>query len=103
MIEDEFHIIDVQKYKLSPNDFDSKMNNLHDKSLSISHVNIRSSSKNISELQLLYDHSLKFNLILLSYLRLCYLRLEKVNVGRKNVVIIGDFNIDVSHTVNRIR
>jgi len=27
--------------------------------------------------------------------------LEKVNVGRTNVVLIGDFNIDVSHTVNR--
>ena len=55
MIEDEFHIFDVQKYKLCPNDFYSKMNILHDKSLRISHVNIRSLSKNIGELQLLFD------------------------------------------------
>jgi len=65
------------------------MNNLHDKSLSISHVNIRSLSKNISELQLLYDHSLKFkfDIIALS---------EVWNVRNVNTLPLRDYTLEVN-------
>ena len=60
MVENEINTIELQEYKLCPSCFDNKLNNLNDNSLSITHINIRSLNKNISELQLLYDHSLKF-------------------------------------------
>ena len=185
MIENEINTFEVQDYKLCPSDFDNKLNNLNDNSLSITHVNIRSLNKNISELQLLYDHSLKFKFDIialsevwnvrntdtlplrdyvlevncrqanergggvgayihnvLNYTRLDYNVthteslwltvnqncldkivigiiyrkpntnvdqfqssllgvLEEVNVGKTSIVLIGDFNIDVSQTIDQ--
>ena len=89
MIENDINTPEVQEYKLCPSDFDRKLNKLNDNSLSITHANIRSLNKNISELQLLYDHSLKFkfDIIALS---------EVWNVGNVNTLPLRDYVLEVN-------
>ena len=65
---DEEYTFDVSSYNTSPSDFDGTLQNVFENSFSITHVNIRSLNKNINELHLLYDHSIKhkFDIIALS-------------------------------------
>lgn len=89
MIDNEANTLEVHKYRLCPSNFDNYLSDIQNNSLSISHVNIRSLSKNISELQLLYDHSFKFqfDIIALS---------EVWNVSNVNTVALRDYVLEVN-------
>ena len=86
--DDEEYAFDVCSCNTSPSDFDSTLQNVFGNSFSITHANIRSLNKNINELHLLYDHSIKhkFDIIALS---------EVWNVSNVATVPLTDYVLEV--------
>ena len=85
---DDNHIPNIVSYKLDPNHFDNNFQGKLHNSFSICHVNIRSLSKNISNLSLLFEYTLdfKFDVIALS---------EVWNVSNTDIFSLNDYSLEV--------